>query len=438
MATHNFFCSKILRIIITVLMTGLITAAPLAANSGPSEVKLVNTDGKYRLTVNGNVFYINGAGCEYGTISALAGSGANAFRTWRVNTSKRTGVEILDEAQRLGLMVFMGLDMKAERKGFDYSDKEAVKKQYERVISEVEALKNHPALLGWLIGNELNLFHKNPAVWDAVEEIAQYIKKNDPNHVVSTPLAGIGKDVIAEIKKRTPSIDFISIQMYGDIINLQTRIREAEWDDPYMVTEWGATGHWEVTQTEWKVAIEQTSTEKAAAFMERYKKAILADSVKCIGSFVFLWGQKQEQTPTWYGMFTEEGEKTETVDAMHKIWTGSWPANRCPAISQVSINGKGRYDNVVIAPASTIAAAIEAADVDNDAIEYTYEILPESTDKKVGGDWEARPKAVFIQKTALATLSIPAPAEGGAYRLFFYARDIQGNCATANIPFFVK
>ena len=36
--------------------------------------------------------------------------------------------------------------------------------------------------------------------------------------------------------------------MYYDIINLPKYLREAAWDKPYIVTEWGATGHWEVRQ----------------------------------------------------------------------------------------------------------------------------------------------------------------------------------------------
>jgi len=43
---------------------------------------------------------------------------------------------------------------------------------------------------------------------------------------------------------------------------------------------------------------------------------------------VFSLGQKQERTPTWYGMFLSSGEATETVDVMEYIWTGRWPEIR--------------------------------------------------------------------------------------------------------------
>ena len=68
------------------------------------------TDG-YRLEVDGAPFYVKGAGLEFGQLASLARAGGNAFRTWRVANGERSAEDILDEAQSLGLMVCMGLDM---------------------------------------------------------------------------------------------------------------------------------------------------------------------------------------------------------------------------------------------------------------------------------------------------------------------------------------
>jgi len=64
--------------------------------------------------------------------------------------------------------VMMGLEIKRERHGFDYNNADSVKAQLEYVRAEVLKYKDHPALLGWGIGNELNLGASNPKVWDAV------------------------------------------------------------------------------------------------------------------------------------------------------------------------------------------------------------------------------------------------------------------------------
>ncbi len=405
--------------------------------AAPVKVELKQADGKYRLYVNGKEFYVKGAGCEFGNIERLGQHGANSFRTWRAENGQQSGQQILDRAQKAGLLVLMGLELIPERRKFDYNDSTAVARQFANIKQQVLKYKDHPALLGWLIGNELNLQYKNPRVWDAVNDVAKYIHEVDPNHPAATALAGIGKQAVDEIKQRAPALDFITVQFYGDIVNLQKRLADAQWTGPYMVTEWGATGHWEVRTTEWKAPIEETSFQKAKAFDERYEKAIAADPIRCLGSYVFLWGQKQERTPTWYGMFTQSGDEMEVVDVMHKIWTGSLPANRTPQVKSITLNGKTAYDNVRLKPEEPIAAVIDAADPDGDAIQYTFEIMPESTDLGTGGDFETTPAVLTSLKSTKGTLELKTPAKEGAYRLFFYARDGKGHCGTGNIPFFV-
>src|SRR5690606_12293825 len=110
----------------------------------------------------------------------------NSIRTW----GTRSAQEILDRAHELGMTVTLGLGVTGERHGFDYSDEEAVAAQLERVRLDVLRYKDHPALLIWAIGNELNLNARNPAVWDAVNDISKMIHELDPNHLTTTTLAG--------------------------------------------------------------------------------------------------------------------------------------------------------------------------------------------------------------------------------------------------------
>jgi hypothetical protein len=403
----------------------------------PAKVEIKARNKGYELLVNGRPFLIKGAGLEFGNIESLAAHGANAFRTWRTQNGKEDALAILDKAKENGLMVLMGLEVGRERHGFSYDDTALVKKQFEYLKGEVIRLKDHPALLGWAIGNELNLGAKELNAYDAVNDISKMIHTIDPNHPTTTTLAGIGKREVDYIKEHCTDIDFLSVQMYGDIVNLQRRIADAGWVGPYMVTEWGATGHWEVPRTDWEASIEQTSHEKAKSFTERYKVAIKADSLKCIGSFVFIWGQKQERTPTWYGMFTENGEETETVDAMHFIWNGCWPENRCPIMDSLRLNSKSATDNIKVLPGAEMLAETFVRDFENDSLTYRWEILPESSDKSSGGDKEGRPLALL--KTECQNIfKFSAPDTTGAFRIFVYALDGKGHAATANIPFYVE
>mgnify|MGYP001817844344 FL=1 len=127
----------------------------------PVKVELKEKNGKYQLFVDKEPFYIKGAGLEFGSIEALAKHNGNSFRTWRTDNGKRSGKEVLDEAFEHGVYVTMGIEVARERHGFDYDDEVAVKEQFDRIKQEVMELKDHPALIIWGIGNELNLRYTN-------------------------------------------------------------------------------------------------------------------------------------------------------------------------------------------------------------------------------------------------------------------------------------
>jgi Glycosyl hydrolases family 2, TIM barrel domain len=435
---------NIFLILCLIFIVGCTTNRPkfksMTVNDKPSKVELINNNGKFELFVNQQPFYIKGAGLEFGKISSVAKHNGNSFRTWRTENGKQSGKEVLDEALKNGLMVTMGIEVARERHGFDYNNKNAVKEQFERIKKEILQLKDHPALLIWAIGNELNLRATNPKVWDAVNEISKMIHQVDPNHLTTTTLAGISQQEINYIKEKCTDLDVLSIQLYGKINELPQLIKKFGWDGPYMVTEWGATGYWEVPKTTWNAAIEENSTVKAANYLKRFKKGIEANLNQCIGSYVFLWGQKQERTPTWYGIFLEDGSETESVDVMHYLWNGTWPKNRTPQITSFTINNKTAYDNVALKQQQEYTAILKVHDFENDPLKYRWEILPESTDLKDGGDFEKRPDSVAINviSSINGELKFKSPNNKGAYRLFGYVNDGHEHAATANIPFLVN
>ena len=402
------------------------------------KVELIQVNNGYQLLLNGEPYFIAGAGSEIDKIPILAASGANSCRTWSTEMPGFNAGEFLDMALANGLTVTMGLDVKKERLGFDYNDSVAVKKQFDYLKQEVLKYKDHPALIIWGIGNELNLNYSNPKVWDAVNDIAKMIKEVDPNHLTTTMLAGIKKYDVEEIAKRSPDLDFLSIQMYGDLPNLQDRIKEAGYKGPYLVTEWGATGHWEVATTQWDAPIEQTSKEKAESYIHRYRVAIEADSLNCLGSYVFYWGQKQERTPTWYGLFTEEGYPTETIDAMHFVWNGEWPENRSPQLDSLKLDSKTAFENIRLSKNQMYEAEVFIHNFENDTLKYKWEVLHESKDLGVGGDYESKPESLTgLINGSNHKVQLKAPDKSGEFRLFVYVMDEQNKVATANIPFIV-
>jgi hypothetical protein len=398
------------------------------------KVEISKTASGYTFTRGGQPYFVKGAGGTSET-EAIKKAGGNSFRTW----GSSNGGEHLDRAEQLGLTVTMGLDVARERHGFNYDDPSAVKKQLEKLRKEVQRYKDHPALLAWGIGNELNLDYKNPKVWDAVNDIAKMIHEEDPNHPATTMLAGINQKEIDHIKAKCPSLDFLSVQVYGGLAKVPQQLQTTGWNGPYLVTEWGPTGHWECPKTSWGAPVEETSTEKAEVYKTRYEASIAKDK-NCLGSYVFLWGQKQERTPTWYGLFTEAGETSEVFDVMQYEWSGKWPQNRAPSISALKIDGKTARSSIRLNPQEKYLIVLSASDPDNDKLTVRWELLPEATDLGQGGDRESRPVAIpdMVTSNSLSNAMLTVPTKLGAYRLFVYVSDGHNHVATANIPFFVE
>jgi hypothetical protein len=427
------------RILLGLFLLALVNTHAQTSNQSikaiPVKVELKKVDSSFRLFRNGQQYFIRGAGGS-AFPDRIAAYGGNSIRTWGTRNLQR----ILDTASRYGLTVLVGLDVARERHGFNYDDTAAVRKQLNKLREEILKYKDHPAVLAWGIGNELNLQYKNVKVWDAVNEISKMIHELDPNHPTTTVIAGINKETVDNIKQRASDIDLLAVNTYGGLATLPRSVRQSGWTGAYMVTEWGPTGHWEGLSTAWKSPIEETSSEKAAVYKSRYEYSVERDKDNCIGSYVFLWGQKQERTPTWYGIFTEKGEESEVVDVMHYLWSGNWPKNRAPHLYSLQIDKRKAVENVYLKPGTTYNALASAFDPDNDKLIYRWELLPEATQLGEGGDFEPRPKSVdgLLQPGDNGKAVLKAPDAEGAYRLFVYVMDGKNKVATANLPFYVK
>ena len=282
--------------------------------AGPVKVEIRKENGRFVLCRGGRPYFIKGAvfpGDPNGRfpMKDLAARGANSVRA--------SGLRTLDEAQRLGLSVLVNLPMRMESvHKFDYSDEAAVRRQFEDMKKRVLEFKDHPAVLMWAIGNELSVGYTNKYVWNAVNDVARMIHEVDPNHPALTVIGdgSINAGDITEIQRRAPELDLLGINYYKGLEEVPAKIRANQWDKPYIVTEWGPSGDWQVPRTEWKASIEETSTEKAERYLERYQSVMLKDTERCLGSYVFIWQWRHERTQTWYGMFLESGERTEAVN----------------------------------------------------------------------------------------------------------------------------
>ena len=243
------------------------------------EVK-TNYSGNFELHRNGEPYYIKGAGAK-DHFDLLVESGANSIRIWSTNKK-----ELLDSAHQHGLTVTLGLHVRPERSGMDYNNEYAVKGQIEYLKNEVLKYKDHPALLVWGIGNEVDLRYSNFKVWETIEIIAKFIKEVDPNHPTMTVIAGVDPSKAFYIKKYCPSVDILGLNVYGSIENAGANLRKFNWDKPYIVSEWGVNGPFEAKKTSWKAKIEPPNGIKAEQRIRRYKELIEKDLERCLGSYL--------------------------------------------------------------------------------------------------------------------------------------------------------
>ena len=407
----------------------------ITAQSQVNKVEVIkNSYGNFELQRNGKPYYIKGAGAK-DHFDLLVKSGANSIRIWSTNNK-----ELLDSAHKHNLTVTLGLHVRPERSGMDYDDEYAVKGQIEYLKNEVLKYKDHPALLVWGIGNEVDLRYSNFKVWETIEILAKFIKEVDPNHPTMTVIAGIDPSKAYYIKKYCPSVDILGLNVYGSIENAGANLRKYNWNKPYIVSEWGVNGPFEAKKTSWKAKVEPPNGLKAEQRLRRYQELIEKDKELCLGSYCFLWGQKQESTATWHGMFLSNGNPTEAVDVMQYCWTGEWPQSRAPSIKNISLENTGWRKDHTLAPSTQATLKIDYLKYNNEEIIVEYVLFPEAFSEKIGGDIQKSPDPINLEIVEQSNneLIFKSPEVKGAYRIFAFVKNKKNQSSVANIPFLVE
>ena len=404
------------------------TAANAQESSQQSiPVTLKKLGDQWKLERNGQPIYIRGAGGE-GSLDLLKGSGANSNRLWGVD--EKTTAR-LDEAHRNGLSVAVGLWLGHERHGFDYSDESQVSEQFDSVIAAVKKYKDHPAVLVWGIGNEMENVKEgdDPRIWNHVQKLAEKIKQIDPQHPTMTVIAGVGGKKVQALHAMCPSVDIVGINSYGPAASIPQDYRQAGGTKPYIVTEFGPRGTWEVPKNSIGAIDEETSTQKAETYRRTYQK-LKADTELCLGSYAFLWGNKQEGTATWFGLLLPDGKKTAGVDALSELWSGELPSNLCPRITDFKLIGADE-----IKPGTKVQLKLKAADPEGKQLNVRWELTAESKAYSTGGDFQEAPDSFRenIIDSAVDHATIKMPDSMGLYRVYAFVDDGEGGAAVANV-----
>ena len=411
--------------VLTSLAFAALIGSSLPSLAAPVPVELKQSDGRWSLHRDGKPYDIKGAG---GTapLDKLAAAGGNSTRVWGFDQLEDGR---LDEAHRNGVTVAVGMWL---RHDLDYNNPEQVEAQVKACLDGVRRYKDHPAVLVWGVGNEMEgATGDNPAVWHHVESIAKQIKAIDPHHPTMTVLAEMGGDKIRHLHKLCPSIDIVGINSYGGAATVPERYRENGGTKPYILTEFGPRGPFDFPKNDIGSVDEEFGRVKAATYRKSHR-AVTTDRKLCLGSYAFMWGHKQEATPTWFGMLLADGRKTIAVDVMTKRWTGKDPVNRCPRIHTLSLpRGK------TLKAGSTHTVKLGAHDPDGDELEVKWVLMQDAQRHITTGYFQETPPSYKenILAASPKEVTFRIPEQPGLYRIFAYVGDKKGAADTANIVF---
>ncbi|MEI8340582.1 MAG: glycoside hydrolase family 2 TIM barrel-domain containing protein, partial [Verrucomicrobiota bacterium] len=196
------------RIAVPLLGAALFLGASIPGQSAATPTKVIKSGGGFQLQRDGKPYFIKGGGGG-GSKEILVQCGGNSFRTWGVGAD--TPGE-LDQAQKLGLSVAVGVWLPHK---FNWANASAVAGVTQKVRDAVTQFKDHPAVLCWSIGNEMEgAGADGPDLWKAVNEMSKLAHQLDPNHPTMTVVAELGGNKLENIKKYCPDIDIIGINSY--------------------------------------------------------------------------------------------------------------------------------------------------------------------------------------------------------------------------------
>ncbi|MCB8995354.1 MAG: DNRLRE domain-containing protein [Bacteroidales bacterium] len=415
----------------------LFLLASASVFSQPVAVTIVTSDNiHYQMMRAGEPFVLKGgAGSSLEFQKEMSRRGGNSIRTWGVDSGSKT---LLDSALANGLTVSLGLWVGRESEGFNYDDSIAVLNQLNSFRNIVLQYKDHPALLAWGIGNEVEINASNMKVYNAINDLSKMIHDVDGNHPTYTATAMISTNKANIIAERAPDLDFLGVNAYGGIVSVYNSIAASNFKKPYILTEWGVNGPWEVSKTSFGSPLEQTSASKAASVKQRYEQYISPYiGGRCLGSYAFLWGFKTEATKTWFGLFVGS-ETTEMIDVLEYEWTGSWNANRAPSISSLKVNNIAPENSLVISHSDGNLISVTASNPEGDPLSYEFLILPESGTSGVvsmpGATFDALPGIITNINGNTANLRFTLAGNLQNYRLYAFARDGKGHVSSASFP----
>ena len=423
------------QVMLMVLLLGQITGCTPKPKLTGARVELGYEEKLgYSLYVNGEPFPVRGAS-GYGHWETLRGAGANTIRIYEPDSLPMA----LDSALSHGLMVVADIPLpKYLEDSPYYNDPELLDSLDREVAATVSRHHGHPALLFWILGNEIDYLPGDAQFRKRYGRLVDTVRKLDRQHPVSTTM--VSRSLIS-VARHEGLVDFPCINIFGTITEFESNIGwlSVLWEGPYLISEWGGNGPWESETTHWRAPYEQPSATKARILRERYQRSLqpLERSGRCLGHLAFYWGAKRERTATWFSLFSPTGDQSEMVTVLGEIWTGAKAPYTGPQIDYLLLEELGQ--NVLLPQGEQVRGTARYSG-ESDPTQYDFEWTLSRE------DWYAKwPDSLltadlseYAGEASARAFTFTTPRTPGPYRLQLNVRDDRGRFATANIPFYVN
>ncbi|MGC5398918.1 discoidin domain-containing protein [Streptomyces sp. DT20] len=417
------------------LLAGAMVAlqAPAAQAAG-SVVKVTGSQGAWQLTVDGSPYTVKGLTWGPSVADAekympdVASMGVNTIRTWGTDATSKP---LFDTAAANGVKVIAGFWLQpGGGPGSGGCVNYLTDTQYKNdMLAEfpkwVDTYKDNPGVLMWNVGNESTLGLQNCYSGDELEaqrnayttfvnDIAKKIHTVDPNHPVTSTDAWTG--AWPYYKKNAPDLDLYAVNAYNAVCNIKSDWEQGGYDKPYIVTETGPAGEWEVDDDANGVPTEPTDVAKA----EGYTKAwgcITGHTGVALGATMFHYGVEDDFGGVWFNLLPG-GEKRLSYYAVKKAYGADTSGdNTPPVITDMKV------DNATtgVPTGGEVKISAKVSDPDGDAV--TSQVLFSS-------NYIDQNKALVPAETkdnGDGTLTAKAPSKTGVYKVYVKSTDGKGN-----------
>jgi len=395
---------------------------------------------EWQLMVDGEHFDIKGVTFGYDNdtnkfesyFQDLQFLGVNTIRTWGTsdNTSK-----LLDVAHAHGIKVMVGIWMRHGRAGmedddsFNYlNDKKGMEAMYDEAIATVEKYKNHPAVLTWGVGNEVYLNMATDAEKEAysklLERICSTIKDIDPDHPITSVEAWtLGLDWW---EKLVPSIDIYGLNSYGAGAGfLEEELKKRDIDKPYIITEFGVTGEWDISEQKNGIKVEPNDQQKYDAIATGFHEWI-ENKASCLGVFVFHYSNGDEFAAPWLFTHYKKYYRPQYW-AIREAYTGKKPENYVPVIDIFKVPDSKKESG------AWIPVTLSVSDIENDSLEISFSYNQRTGSRKR----RDQINPLSYRGNQANGFEIKLPKEDGAIKIYVNVADAYGNMGIASTSILV-